>query len=297
MKNPLVIITGMSGSGKSIALRALEDTGYYSVDNLPPQLLLPLLELQKTQGSEQLAVAIDVRSSHSLTQLPELLEQLRAQGHELQLIFLDASNHTLVRRFSETRRNHPLSSAKEQSPAQDLLQAIDQERQLLRNLREQAHTIDTSYLLPTQLRSYIKQMAHAPAASMTVVLESFGFKHGLAMDADFVFDVRMLPNPYYEPALRPLSGLDEPVAQFLQTQENANKMLTQILAFLRTWLPELLHNHRSYVTVAIGCTGGQHRSVWMVEQLARQLRRDWSVIVRHRELDARSGPNSAKQQK
>ena len=264
----LVLITGMSGSGKSVALRALEDAGYYCVDNLPPELLQAFLALPAMQGTGRVAVAIDARSRTSLPQLPALLKTL---GGQARVIFLDANDETLTRRFSETRRRHPLSAIHpadaDALPA--LAQAITREREMLDGLRSRAHVIDTSHIRPAQLASAVKSVIAAPAAHLTLVFESFGFKRGAPLDADYLFDVRMLPNPYYEPALR---------------QPEVAQMQEHIASFLQTWLPRLAADHRSYVTVAIGCTGGQHRSVYLAEQLARQFAPRWSTLARHREL-------------
>ena len=285
MNIELVVITGMSGSGKSIALGALEDAGYYCVDNLPPELLEPFLSLEDERRARKVAIAMDVRSGESLPQLPLLLHGLRDKGVALRQVFLDANDHTLVRRFSETRRRHPLSQPGERDVQQALLQTIGHERQLLADLRERSHVIDTSYLRPSQLLAVVKDLIAAPAAHLTLVFESFAFKRGITLDADYVFDVRMLPNPHYEPALKPLTGRDQPVIDFLARQPPVQLMQEQIADFLRTWLPALALDHRSYVTVAIGCTGGQHRSVYLVEQLAAEFGKDWLTLRRHRELD------------
>ena len=284
MKSALVVITGMSGSGKSIALHALEDAGYYCVDNLPPELLEPLIALEDARRTRKLATAMDVRSGQSLPQLPLLLHGLRDKGLALRLIFLDANDHTLVRRFSETRRRHPLSLPGDGDAQQALLQAIARERELLADLRERSHVVDTSHLRAAQLLAFIKDLIAAPASNLTLVFESFAFKRGITLDADYVFDVRMLPNPHYDPELRPLTGRDAPVIDFLDREPEVQQMLLQIASFLRTWLPALARDHRSYVTVAIGCTGGQHRSVYLVEKLAALFGGDWLTLRRHREL-------------
>jgi UPF0042 nucleotide-binding protein len=287
----LVLITGMSGSGKSVALRALEDLGFYCIDNLPPELLMPLIKLERTNQADQLAIAMDVRSAASLPQVPSQLAQLKTQGMQVDCLFLDASTDTLMRRFSETRRRHPLS--KSETPDHDhdqhraLAEAIDLERELLSELRDQAHVIDSSIIRPTQLQSYVKSFIDSPGDPLTLVFESFAFKRGVPNDADFVFDVRMLPNPHYEPGLRDLTGCDAPVVDFLQQQADVQAMLTQIHAFLDHWLDAMARNHRSYVTVAIGCTGGQHRSVYLVEQLNALFAPRWSTLKRHREIAAR----------
>ena len=291
----LVVITGMSGSGKSVALHALEDAGYYCVDNLPPELLADFVRLQHVHHGNRVAIAIDARSAAGLPDLPrelEKLQRLKASGVHLHVLFLDASTSTLVRRFSETRRRHPLSQSKLPDGRQALVQIIEQERELLGDLREYAHVIDTSNIRGSQLQSYVKALIQAPANQMTLVFQSFGFKHGIPVDADYVFDVRMLPNPYYDLELRPLTGMDEPVQRFLRQQPDAAAMQTHIAQFLDHWLPALNANHRSYVTVAIGCTGGQHRSVYLVEQLAQRYQAQWTTLRRHREMDSR-GPAAA----
>jgi UPF0042 nucleotide-binding protein len=285
----MVLITGMSGSGKSVALHALEDAGYYCVDNLPPELLLPFVELERSHHANRLAIAVDVRSATSLPLLPQQLTALRALGVVVQPLFLDANTDTLVRRYSETRRRHPLSQAgsapatPDQRPA--LVEAIELERRLLGELREQAHVIDTSIIRPAHLQAYIKSLITTPGGQLTLVFESFSYKRGIPADADFVFDVRMLPNPHYEPALRHQTGRDAAVDAFLQEQPEALQMLDHIRQFLAHWLVGLARDHRSYVTVAIGCTGGQHRSVFLVEQLARAFASEWATLTRHRELD------------
>jgi UPF0042 nucleotide-binding protein len=281
----LVMVTGISGSGKSVALHALEDAGYYCVDNLPPELLGHLVALESERRQRRkLAIAVDARSGESLFQLPLLLHKLQRQGVPMRLFFLDANDHTLVQRFSETRRRHPLSPSNDVDGQQALLQAIAHERRLLADMRERSHVIDTSALRPGQLLAAIKDLIAAPVAQLTLVFESFAFKRGISLDADFVFDVRMLPNPYYEPALRHLTGREKPVADFLQAQAEVGLMLDQIAGFLTTWLPTLAKDHRSYVTVAVGCTGGQHRSVYLVEKLALLFAPDWATLRRHREL-------------
>ncbi len=281
----LVVVTGMSGSGKSVALNALEDAGYYCVDNLPPELLKPFVMLEDRSGARKLAIAIDVRSGQALPQLPLLLHSLKDGGIELRQIFLDASDQTLVRRFSETRRRHPLSRPEDGSAPQSLLPAIARERELLADLRERSHVIDTSQLRPAQLQSYVKALIAAPSSNLTLVFESFAFKRSITLDADYLFDVRMLPNPYYDPQLRPLTGRDAPVIAYLEQSDEVRLMLDQITDFLHTWLPALARDHRSYVTVAIGCTGGQHRSVYLVEQLTERFQGEWRALKRHRELD------------
>jgi RNase adapter protein RapZ len=296
----IVLITGMSGSGKSVALHALEDAGYFCVDNLPPQLLLQFVGLEQEQRANRLAIAVDVRSAASLHRVPEQLKALQRQGTAVKSLFLDATTETLVRRYSESRRIHPLSQSESaHSPREDrraLTDAIELERELLGDLREQAYVIDTSIIRPSQLQGYVKSLVSANANQLTLAFESFAFKRGVPTDADFVFDVRMLPNPHYDPDLRNLTGRDEPVAVFLRQQAQVGEMLRHIDSFLSYWLESLARDHRSYVTVAIGCTGGQHRSVYIVEQLAERFTSKWVTLKRHRELDGMQGrfsPTSA----
>lgn len=283
----VVLITGMSGSGKSVALHALEDAGYYCVDNLPPELLSAFVALEHRHHGNRVAIAMDVRSGTSLHQVPRDLEHLRQSGVAVRSIFLDATVDTLVRRFSETRRRHPLSNDDLQRGRRALVQIIELERELLAQLRDQSHVIDTSTIRSSQLQSYVKGLISHASGQLTLVFQSFAFKRGIPVDADYVFDVRMLPNPHYEEGLRELTGLDAPVADFLSQQPEVNLMQAHIAQFLSHWLDMLDRNHRSYVTVAIGCTGGQHRSVYLVEQLARLFSDRWTGLRRHRELDGR----------
>ncbi len=289
MSLELVLITGMSGSGKSVALHALEDAGYYCVDNLPPELLAPFIALQQQHQTARVAIAMDVRSGVSLPLVPQQLEGLRREGVSLRSLFLDSTTDALVRRYSETRRRHPLSRQEGHTDAPEqqrvLIQAIELERELLADLRDGADVIDTSIIRPAQLQSYVKSLISAPQSALTLVFESFAFKRGVPLDADFVFDVRMLPNPHYVPALRPLTGRDAPVIEWLREHDDVARMYADIEQFLGRWLDALAQDHRSYVTVAIGCTGGQHRSVFLVEQLARGFGANWAALKRHRELD------------
>ena len=282
----LVLITGMSGSGKSVALNALEDAGYYCVDNLPPELLTPFVALEQEHGARKVAIAIDVRSASSLPLVPKQLQELRDSGIAVQAVFLDASTETLVRRFSETRRLHPLSRMDASDQHRALVDAIELERELLGEMREQAHTLDTSMIRSSQLQAYVKSLISNPATQLTLVFESFAFKRGVPLDADYVFDVRMLPNPHYESALRHLTGRDQQVVDYLKSYTEVGEMFSHIEQFLSRWLKALVRDHRSYVTVAIGCTGGQHRSVYLVETLAAAFALDWPTLKRHRELDA-----------
>ena len=282
----ILIISGLSGSGKSIALNLLEDATYYCVDNLPPQLLQPLVDQLGEQGYGKIAVAIDIRGGGGIETLPQQLETLRAQGHDVQFLFLDSKTETLRKRYSETRRRHPLAS-----DDRTLSEAIAEERVRLARVAELGHHIDTSDLKPNALREWIRQFivangdhAHPQAQTLTLSFESFGFKHGLPLDAELVFDVRCLPNPHYEPDLRPLTGRDQPVIDFLEAEPDVLRMRDDIARFVETWLPAYIRDNRSYLTVGIGCTGGQHRSVYIAEWLARHFSDRLRVLVRHREL-------------
>jgi UPF0042 nucleotide-binding protein len=283
----IVLITGMSGSGKSVALHALEDSGFYCVDNLPPELLIPFAELEHDRNEERVAIAIDVRSASSLPLMPGQLQVLESLGFKITSIFLDAASDTLLRRYSETRRRHPLSGRNAIEGELALSESIEFERELLSRLREKAHVIDTSFLRSPQLQSYVKSLVNSSGAKLTLVFESFGFKRGIPIDADYVFDVRMLPNPHYESALRPLNGKDEPVQKFLEIYPDVKLMQDQIKTFIEHWLPALEKDHRNYITVAIGCTGGQHRSVYLVEKLSQHFSNNWLTLKRHRELDSK----------
>jgi len=284
----VILITGISGSGKSVALHALEDAGYFCVDNLPPELLRQFIRLEHERFTHRIAVAVDVRTASSLPELLPLIIDLRGEGVRVRPIFLDASNDALMRRFSETRRPHPLGvMPRGGDRARALIDAIQLERDLLSNLREVSTVIDTSQLRPALLRSWMRSMVGAKAAALTLVFESFAFKHGVPLDADFVFDMRALPNPHYISELRPLTGRDAPVAAYLEAQPEVGEMLAQIQQFLARWLPSFEEDQRSYLTVAIGCTGGQHRSVYAVQWLSRHFEARYATLVRHRELDAR----------
>lgn len=286
----VVLITGMSGSGKSVALRALEDAGWFCVDNLPPELLLSFVDLEERTGhSRGVAIAMDVRSATSLPMVPAQLRELQQRGVKLRSLFLDSTTDTLVRRFSETRRRHPLSSGLPAADGEDrqraLVEAIELERELLAELREASHVIDTSQLRTAKLQAYLKSLvALGQEQQLTLVFQSFAFKRGIPVDADYVFDVRMLPNPFYEPELKDRTGLEEPVVEWLEQYPEVEAMFRHISDFLGAWLEPLAQNHRSYVTVAIGCTGGQHRSVYLVERLAAEFGKRWTALKRHREI-------------
>ncbi|HMM54827.1 MAG TPA: RNase adapter RapZ [Candidatus Desulfobacillus sp.] len=276
----LILISGLSGSGKSIALRALEDAGHYCVDNLPATLLPQLAGQLRAEGYERVAVAIDVRSGASIAALPQQLRDLQAMGIAVRFVFLEAREETLIARFSETRRGHPLASGD-----MTLAEAIERERGMLENVAGLGDRIDTSNLNPNTLRAWVLDFARPDVGQgLTLLFQSFGYKHGIPLDADLVFDVRCLPNPHYDPQLRPLTGRDPEVAHFLEAQAEVRKMAGDIRDFLAAWLPAYERDNRSYLTVSIGCTGGQHRSVYLAEWLAGQFGQRARVLVRHRAI-------------
>lgn len=275
----LILISGLSGSGKSIALNVLEDARYYCVDNLPAPLLFETVGLLRESGYNRIAVSIDARSGAALSELPAAVLTLKSQGVDVRLLFLDANNETLIKRFSETRRKHPLSDGK-----QTLEECIARERDVLQDVGVLGHHIDTSDAAPNSLRSWIKELVEIDRSGTTLLFQSFGFKEGIPRDADLVFDVRCLPNPFYDPKLRVLCGLDRDVCAFLEAVPDVGSMLRDIGDFVARWLPHFIRDNRAYLTVAIGCTGGQHRSVYMVERLAARFQGDVPVLVRHRQL-------------
>ncbi|MEM9102114.1 MAG: RNase adapter RapZ [Pseudomonadota bacterium] len=278
----IIIISGRSGSGKSVALKSLEDHGFFCIDNLPLSLL-PELVNRTEEMTREIAVSIDARNTPSqLSHLDDFLGQINNDTCQIQIVFLDANDATLLKRFSETRRRHPLTHE-----GLSLREAIALENKLLEVLSSRADLIiDTSSLRQYQLRDLIaERILNTTTSELNLMFESFGYKHGVPRDVDFVFDVRCLPNPYWEPSLRPFNGKDKEIIEFLQEQPLVMEMFWQIKVFLSTWLPRLETDSRSYVTVALGCTGGQHRSVYMTEQLAnyfREIRKN--VQVRHRDL-------------
>ena len=276
----LIIVTGLSGSGKSVVLKALEDSGYYCIDNLPATLLPEISQHLGPAGAERVAISIDTRSA-ALEALPDVIQELRRQDIAVQVLFLESSVETLVKRFSETRRRHPLSD-----DDTTLAESIERERSLLAGLADLGHRMDTSELSASRLRRWVKEFIALDSEGLTLLFTSFGFKHGIPLDADMVFDVRCLPNPHYDPKLRPFTGLDAPVIEFLAAETAAQQLFDDICSFVERWLPCFVADNRSYFTVAIGCTGGQHRSVYFVERLAQHFReRQQKVLVRHRELE------------
>lgn len=280
----VVLITGMSGSGKSVALQWLEDVGYACVDNLPVSLLPELIANAKRTEHPRLAVAIDSRSQGDLRQLPELLSKLRDPSTAIRVIFLDADDATLVQRYSESRRRHPLANRVGNSQQSASLQTcIALERELLDELRNREHVIDTSGLKPVQLRHWMRDLVRSDRPGLIMSLESFAYKQGAPRDADLVFDVRCLPNPHYHPELKPLTGMDEPVQQWLEGFDDVGEMIDDIEAFIAKWLPRYTSDTRNYLNVAIGCTGGQHRSVYVVQALAKRLKDQANLLTRHRQ--------------
>jgi UPF0042 nucleotide-binding protein len=279
----LILVSGLSGSGKSIALHVLEDDGFYCVDNLPAGSLDQVLGYLAEAGHERVAVSVDARSA-ALGALPEHIARLRGRGVDCRVLYLEATTAALLRRFSETRRRHPLAGS-----GVALQEAIERERSLLADVAPLGHRIDTSELLPRVLQNWIRDMLGMGSGALTLLFESFAYRDGIPLDADWVLDARMLPNPHYEPQLRPLTGRDAPVAEYLRANAAVGRWLEDVRALLARWLPEIARENRSYVTVAIGCTGGRHRSVYLAERLADSFRGDWKVLVRHRGL-ARAAP-------
>jgi UPF0042 nucleotide-binding protein len=282
----LVVLTGMSGGGKTVALRALEDLEFYCVDNLPAALI-PQLVAAVSQGEHgpqtHIAVGVDVRNREAdLSRMPSVLSDIAATGVEVHLIFLDSRDDVLIKRYSETRRRHPLSSE-----GLSLADAIARERKLLRPLSAIAERVlDSSDLNVHQLRRLIATGYAAASDGMTLMFESFAFRRGLPLDADFVFDARCLPNPHWEARLRPLSGKDAPVREYLEQQPLVAQYFNDTVHWLENWLPQFEKDDRSYVTICIGCTGGRHRSVYLVEKLAEHFRsRRGSALTFHRELE------------
>ncbi|MCG7991733.1 MAG: RNase adapter RapZ [Candidatus Thiodiazotropha lotti] len=281
----LQIVTGLSGSGKTIALHTLEDLGYYCIDNLPVSLLVSVSDYLNDEPEEtfkKTAVGIDARSQPSqISNLPEVVKSIRQRGLDCNMLFLDAQLDTLIKRFSETRRKHPLTNQQ-----RSLSEAIQHERDLLQPLNEAADLrIDTTHTNVHELRDLVRNRIGGESGQVSILFESFGFKHGLPRDVDYLFDVRCLPNPYWQTELRRYTGMDRPVADFLHEQEETKKMVADLIDFLSRWIPAFEADGRSYLTIAIGCTGGQHRSVYVVECLVKHFKAaGLQVMSRHREL-------------
>ncbi len=280
----LILVSGLSGSGKSIALNVLEDAGYYCVDNLPATLLLEVVDFLADAGHDRAAISVDARSA-ALPALPEHVAALKARGVDSRVLYLEAGTPSLLRRFSETRRRHPLAGAN-----LSLAEAIEHERTLLARVAALGHRIDTSELQPRVLQNWIRDLLGIGAMTLTLLFESFAYRDGIPLDADWVLDARMLPNPHYDPQLRPFTGREDQVMQFLGRDPAVERWLEDVRGLLSRWLPEIVRENRSSVTVAIGCTGGRHRSVYLAERLAEHFRNDWSVLVRHRGLAREAAP-------
>jgi len=274
----LILVSGLSGSGKSIALHVLEDAGYYCVDNLPATLLLEVADFLAEAGHEKAAISVDARSA-ALAALPEHIEALKGRGVDCRVLYLEASTPTLLRRFSETRRKHPLAGTDVSLP-----EAIEHERSLLASVAPLGHRVDTSDLQTRVLQNWIRDLLGIGPGALTLLFESFAYRDGIPLDADWVLDARMLPNPHYDPTLRPFTGRDKQVIEFLGRDPSVERWLEDARGLLARWLPEIVRENRSSVSVAIGCTGGRHRSVYLAERLAEAFRKDWSVLVRHRGL-------------
>ncbi len=280
----LVLITGLSGSGKSVALAVLEDAGYYCVDNFPGKLFNSLVDTLAAAGHARVALTMDARSGNDMADFTAHVDSLRARGVSFKMLYIDAKDDTLIKRYSETRRRHPLSDGR-----LTLGECIARERELLASAAALANHIDTSDLSPNVLRAWVKDFISGEREGLILLFESFGFKYGIPLDADLVFDVRNLPNPHYDPALSPLTGQDTPVIDFMKATPEAQRMLEDIRLFVATWLPSFVRDNRSYLTVAIGCTGGRHRSVYFVETLAQAFRPTVQVVLaRHRALSQRA---------
>jgi UPF0042 nucleotide-binding protein len=275
----LILVSGLSGSGKTIALHVLEDSGYYCVDNLPATLLLQVVDLLAADRHERVALSIDARSA-AVASLPEHVAGLKSRGVDCRVLYLEASPATLLRRFSETRRRHPLVG-----PDRTLAEAIERERALLAGVAGLGHRIDTSDLQPRVLQNWIRDLLGLGGESLSLVFESFSYKDGVPLDADWVLDARMLANPHYDPKLRPFTGRDAAVIDYLEREPAVGRWLADMQALLERWLPEIVRENRSSVTVAVGCTGGRHRSVYLVERLAAAFRAGWKVLARHRHLE------------
>ena len=282
----LIVVTGLSGSGKSIALNQLEDSGFYCIDNLPAPFLEQVVTHLQAIGRDRIAVALDSRSDLSMEDLQKCFTTLAQRGVDMRALCLTASNDALVQRYSETRRQHPLSQKPDSAPG-TLFEAIEKEREMLDPFLPFCHLIDTTGLLPNTLRYWVRKFADAKEDSLILTFESFGFKRGIPLASDLVFDVRCLPNPYWEEELRPYTGKDKPIIEYLQKYPDVEEMVNDIDAFVTKWLPKYRAQNRHYLTVSIGCTGGQHRSVYIAETLAKRFKERYDgIVLRHRTLDA-----------
>ena len=275
----LFIFTGLSGSGKSVALKTLEDLDFYCIDNLPIQLLDSCINTLMTQGYSNVAISLDVRNPSFLGVLPGEVQNLTKQGVEVKVFFLDSSDESLLRRYSESRRPHPLANEK-----RTLIECIQEERSLLQAIKVDAEHIDTSRLTPQQLKNWVRGLIENKKQQFQLILQSFGFKYGIPQDTDFTFDVRCLPNPFYEKELKNLSGLDLEVETYLNKNVDTVKMVETIYEFANQWLPKFIREGRVILAISIGCTGGQHRSVYLVEQINKKFKSNYRTLIRHRDL-------------
>src|SRR5215471_19137230 len=283
----LLLIVGVSGSGKSVAIAALEDSGYYGVSNLPVSQLGGLLAHLKAAQQDRVGIVLDVKTE-GIAGIAPAIAAARRDGWTVRFLYLDAKTETLVKRFSETRRRHPFSNEQ-----RTLTEAIEFERERLADVRTLGYRFDTSELSAAALRSWIKDFISVDPSRLTLLFQSFGYKHGVPLDADLVFDVRCLPNPYWEPELAPKSGVDPEVIEYLERQPESERMYRDIYHFVASWLPDYARDNRIYLTVAIGCTGGRHRSVYLVERLARAFAGRYQVLIRHRELEQSANASMA----
>ena len=283
----VILISGLSGSGKSVVLHFLEDSGFYAIDNLPAALLIPAAQILKGQNIQKIAVAIDARSRESIKELPQILPKLSDICDSAQFLFLTADDATLIKRFSELRRRHPLTAEN-----RTLAEAILTDRELTAPLQSLGLKLDTSALAPATLRQWCRDFLKiADSQKITLLFESFAYKYGIPTDADLVFDARCLPNPYYDAALKNLTGKDSAVQDFLNSQKAVADFKADILQFIARWIAAYAQDDRRYLTIAIGCTGGQHRSVFLAEALAAHFGAEFPVWVRHRVLDQKSTVN------
>ena len=275
----MLLIAGVSGAGKNVALAALEDSGYYTVNNLPHALLGELARHLAQGAHDRVAVTLDIKTAAGLADLTGSIAGLRTDGWNVRFLYIDAKTDTLTKRFAETRRRHPFTSSE-----RTLREAIIYEREMLLPMSTLGYRFDTSDLPPHAFREWIREFVATDATRLTLQFQSFGFKHGVPLDSDLLFDVRCLPNPHYDPALQPLTGCDPAVCTYLETYPEVERMYTDIYSFVAGWLPDYARDARSYLTVSIGCTGGRHRSVYLVERLSRAFSGRYQVLTRHREL-------------
>jgi len=277
----IILVSGLSGAGKSTALRILEDSAYYCVDNLPLSMLEQLAQIYQQYGYNKIAVGVDTKTSPLLNELPKSIKTLRNNNIDVRMIYLDANNNSLMTRYSETRRKHPLSST-----TRTVEDCIELERDILAEIAMIAHRIDTSNLSANDLRKLVKEFVEADFNQLNIIIQSFGFKYHLPIDSDFVFDVRCLPNPHYDKSIRDFNGTEKPIIEFLDKEKAVQNMLNDIYTMLSRWFDEFSRDNRNYLTISIGCTGGKHRSVYLTEKLSLLIKQNFSynVITRHRQL-------------